>query len=75
MAIVLSGKFPGFAARFPAVAGKSAHFGQKVPILWTEIEKFAAKFADAGNSFNFSRLTNFSFRLVNQPPPRLASSW
>jgi hypothetical protein len=61
IAIVLSGKFPGFTASFPGVGSKSAHFGQNVPIAWIEAGKFAAKFADAGNLFNFSRLTSFYF--------------
>jgi hypothetical protein len=29
-------------------------------IAWIETGKFAAKFADAGNWFNFSQLTSFS---------------
>jgi hypothetical protein len=53
IAIVLRGKFPIFTASFPAVGSKSAHFGQNVQILWIETEKFAAKFAAAGNLFNF----------------------
>jgi hypothetical protein len=61
MAIVLSGKFPGFTAGFPGVGSKSAHFGQKVSIFWIEAEKFAVKFAAPGNLLNFRRLTSFSF--------------
>jgi hypothetical protein len=56
IAIVLSGKFPIFPASFPGGGGKFAHFGQNVQIAGIEAEKFAAKFADAGNLFNFSRL-------------------
>jgi hypothetical protein len=61
IAIVLSGEFPQFTAGFPGVGRKSVHFGQNVQIACTQAEKFAARFAAAGNWFNFSRLTGFSF--------------
>jgi hypothetical protein len=59
IAIVLSGEFPIFPASFPGLESKSAHFGQNVQIASIEAEKFAVKFAAAGNLFNFSRLTAF----------------
>jgi hypothetical protein len=61
IATVLSGKFPGFTASFPGVGTKSAHLGQNLPIARIETEKFAAKFPEAGNLFNFSRRASFSF--------------
>jgi hypothetical protein len=58
---VLSGEFPEFPASFPGVGTNLCIFGQNPQIAWIEAEKFAAKFAAAGNLFNFSRLTTFSF--------------
>ena len=58
IAIVLSGKFPGFTASFPGVESKSARFGQNVPIVEIEVENFAAKFADEGNLFTFTLLAS-----------------
>jgi hypothetical protein len=45
----LSSKFPGIPAPFPEQAVKFADFGQNLQKSVLENEKFAAKFAEAGN--------------------------
>jgi hypothetical protein len=46
---VLVGKFPGFPATFPAVQEEFAHYGQNLWRFGLLNQKFAAKFAEAGN--------------------------
>jgi hypothetical protein len=51
--------FPGIPAPFPELAGKFTDFGQNLQKLVRENEKFAAKFAEAGN-FQFYEIPTFS---------------